>query len=97
MSGMTRSSAGLDARRRRALFRAWHRGLREMDLLLGRFVESRIDQFTEQELDNLERLMEVPDQQVLAWITGQDSPPEEHASGLFSDLVIYHETLHGDR
>src|SRR6185312_2474810 len=37
MTGSTRSSDGLDERRRRLLFRCWHRGTREMDLILGRF------------------------------------------------------------
>ena len=44
MSGSTRSSADLDVRRRRNLFRAWHRGIREMDLIMGRFADAEIDQ-----------------------------------------------------
>ena len=40
MSGSRISSEGLDARRRRLLFRSWHRGIREMDLVLGRFAEA---------------------------------------------------------
>ena len=39
MSGTTRSSADLDVRRRRILFRSWHRGIREMDLLMGQFAD----------------------------------------------------------
>ena len=35
MTGTTRSSGGLDDRRKRLLFRCWHRGTREMDLILG--------------------------------------------------------------
>ena len=37
MTGTTRSSEGLDPRRRKLLFRSWHRGMREMDLILGSF------------------------------------------------------------
>ena len=36
------SSEKLDARRRRLLFRSWHRGIREMDLVLGRFANAQI-------------------------------------------------------
>ena len=42
MSGSTRTSADLDVRRRRILFRAWHRGMREMDLIMGRFADAEI-------------------------------------------------------
>ena len=42
MTGTTRSSADLDPRRRKALFRSWHRGTREMDLILGGFADDRI-------------------------------------------------------
>src|SRR4051794_15146948 len=61
MSGMTRTSADLDPRRRRILFRAWHRGIREMDLILGRFADAAIDALSEPELDAFEQLIEVPD------------------------------------
>ena len=40
MTGTTRSSAGLDERRRRLLYRSWHRGTREMDLIMGRFADA---------------------------------------------------------
>ena len=39
MTGSSRSSDGLDPRRRRLLFRSWHRGTREADLIMGRFAD----------------------------------------------------------
>src|SRR3978361_1650348 len=42
MTGSIRSSDGLDDRRKRLLFRCWHRGTREMDLILGRFADAAI-------------------------------------------------------
>jgi hypothetical protein len=50
MSGTTRTSADLDPRRRRTLFRAWHRGIREMDLIMGRFADAEIGALSEEEL-----------------------------------------------
>ena len=41
----SRSSAGLDVRRRKLLFRAWRRGVREIDLIVGRFADAFIDKF----------------------------------------------------
>ena len=61
MTGTTRSSEGLDERRRRLLFRAWHRGMREMDLILGRFADANIDRLADRELDEFECLMDLPD------------------------------------
>ena len=42
MSGTTRTSADLDVRRRQILYRSWHRGMREMDLIMGRFADAEI-------------------------------------------------------
>ena len=65
MTGTQISSEGLDARRRRLLFRSWHRGIREMDLVLGRFADAHIGTLSEAELDEYERWLDVPDQQHL--------------------------------
>lgn len=56
MTGSTRSSEGLDERRRRLLFRAWRRGTRELDLIMGRFLDETIGTLSEAELDVFERL-----------------------------------------
>ena len=61
MMGSTRSSDGLDDRRKRLLFRCWHRGTREMDLILGRFADAEIADLTDYQLSDLELLIEVPD------------------------------------
>ena len=77
MTGITRTSAGLDSRRKRLLFQAWHRGMREMDLLLGRFADSKIESMTGSELDRFEALMGWPDPEVFAWICGDAPIPDE--------------------
>ena len=86
MSGMGRSSEGLDVRRRKLLFRAWHRGLREVDLILGRFADDTIEQLTEAELHEFEGLMNVPDGELLAWLTGEADVPPSHDGPLFRRL-----------
>ena len=65
-----------DARRRRALFRATHRGTHETDLLVGGYVEGRIDRFTDAELDALEALLDLPDPDLADWLTGRVPLPE---------------------
>src|SRR5260370_24277564 len=71
MTGSPRSSDGLDVRRRKLLFRSWHRGMREMDLVMGKFADAEISRLGEAELDEYERLLELPDGELLGWITGE--------------------------
>ena len=73
MSGSTLSSAALDERRRRILFRAWRRGVREMDLVFGRFADAHLPAMSESELAEFERLLDVPDPRALAWITARSA------------------------
>jgi antitoxin CptB len=80
------SSAGLDARRRRVLFRARRRGLREMDLVLGAFVDMNLATMDEADVSEFERLLDVPDPQFLAWITGEEATPSQFDTPLLRRL-----------
>jgi len=86
MTGTARSSEGLDVRRRRILFRSWHRGMREMDLIMGRFADASIGQLTPAELAQFEELIELPDQELLAWIIGERAAPAAYDTPLFRRL-----------
>jgi antitoxin CptB len=88
MTGSDLSSAGLDARRRRILFRAWRRGMREMDLVMGQFADAQLPGLSEAELDQFERLLDAPDPSVLAWITGEEPVPADHDTPLFARLRL---------
>ncbi len=66
-----------DARRRRLLFRATHRGTQETDRLVGGFVAARIDMFTESELVALEAVMDLPDPDLADWLTGRLPMPDD--------------------
>ncbi|TKW77746.1 MAG: succinate dehydrogenase assembly factor 2 [Bradyrhizobium icense] len=86
MTGTTISSSGLNERRKRLLFRCWHRGTREMDLILGRFADAEIATLSDEELGTLERLIELPDPDLYAALTGDVPLPAEHASALFDRI-----------
>lgn len=86
MTGTTRSSEGLDVRRRKLLFRSWHRGMREMDLIMGRFADEAVAGLDDAELDAFESLMEVPDRELLGWVTGETDVPSSHDTALFRRL-----------
>ncbi|MBI4276145.1 MAG: succinate dehydrogenase assembly factor 2 [Rhizobiales bacterium] len=95
MTGSTRSSEGLDPRRRKLLFRAWHRGIREMDLVLGPFADACIADFNERDLDEFERLMIVPDHDLYGWVVGETAAPADYETALMQRLRAFHR--HGDK
>jgi antitoxin CptB len=89
MTGSTRSSSGLDDRRKRLLFRCWHRGTREMDLILGRFADAEIGTLSDGELAELEVLIEVPDPDLYAALTGDRPIAREYAGPLFERIKAF--------
>jgi antitoxin CptB len=93
MTGTQRTSADLDPRRRRILFRAWHRGMREMDLIMGQFADAHIDKLTDAELDEFERLIEVPDRDLLTWLTGEQPTPENYDLAVYRKVKAFHTHL----
>jgi antitoxin CptB len=95
MTGSTRSSGGLDDRRKRLLFRCWHRGTREMDLILGRFADAEIANLSEPELVQFEYLMDVPDPDLYAALTGKMPPAPDYANGLFDRIKSFRSADHG--
>ena len=88
----SRSSEGLDERRRRLLYRSWHRGLREADLIMGRFADEFIASLNDGELDQYEKLLEAPSPELVAWVLGEYSPPAEQDTALLRRLCTFHNT-----
>jgi antitoxin CptB len=80
-----------DARRKKILFRCWHRGMKEMDLLLGGFANAKIDELNEDELHELEHLLTAHDQDLYAWMTGRKPLPAEWDGPLYRRIIAYHE------
>lgn len=89
MTGLSRTSADLDPRRRRILYRCWHRGIREMDLVLGQFAEAEIASLSEAELDALEVIMAEEDNDLVKWVTGAAPTPDQFRTPLFDRIVSY--------
>jgi antitoxin CptB len=76
-----------DARRRKRLrFRAWHRGLREVDLILGPFADACIGQFDAAELDHFETLLTAPDNDLYDWVTGRSEPSDRFDRSLIERI-----------
>ena len=90
MTGTTRTSEGLNDRRKRLLYRAWHRGMREMDLIMGRFADAAIAEMSEAELDAFEKLSDVPDPDLYNWIANNAAVPAPHDTALLAKLRAFH-------
>jgi antitoxin CptB len=87
MTGTTLASEALDVRRKKLLFRSWHRGIREMDLILGGFADRSIASLNDAELHQYEHLLEVQDADLLAWVTGTAAIPAAFDTPLFNKIM----------
>ena len=66
----------MDERRKKLRFRAWRRGFREIDLILGGFADQCLAGLDETGLAEFEALLNTPDTTAYAWIVGQEIPPK---------------------
>ena len=80
-----------DARRKRLRFRAWHRGTKEMDLVLGPWADARLAGMDETALDAFEALLEESDPDLWNQVTGVDPLPDGPDGALRADLIAFHE------
>ena len=76
-------------RRRKLAYRASHRGMKEMDLVLGGYVARHIDQMTGDELDILEDIIILQDVDLLNWVTGKEPVPDQHKSDLLDAVLAF--------
>jgi antitoxin CptB len=67
----------LATRRKRLRYRSWHRGTREMDLILGRFADAHLGAFATEQLDRYAALLENGDPDLYGWIIGREPVPPE--------------------
>lgn len=89
MSGSTLSTANLDPRRRKLLFRAWHRGIKEMDYIFGRFADATLPTMPESDLDEFEMMLETNDRDLLTWFTGEVEVPSVADTPLFREIAHF--------
>ncbi len=87
MTEPTRTEDDLDSRRRRARFRAWHRGMRETDLILGAFADREIATLDGGDLERFEALLHEADAEILDWIAGRRPVPDHVRSPLFARIA----------
>lgn len=81
----------LDLRRRRAAYRAAHRGTKEMDWLLGRFAADRLAGMNSDDLTEFEQLMALPDPDLQTWIMAGGLPSDSGFADLIGRIRAFHD------
>lgn len=79
----------LEARRRRLRYRAWHRGTREMDLMLGPYADAHAQALDAPGLERLEALMDEADTDLFKWVMGQEAAPQSVDRELLHQLIDF--------
>lgn len=85
----TTAAPPMDVRRKRLKYRAWHRGTREMDFLMGSFADAHVDGFSEAELDQFEAVIQISDDALYKWKTGRETPPSEALTSVLQALLAH--------
>lgn len=78
-------------RRKKLRYRAWHRGTKEMDLILGPYADANVERFDAAALDRLEALMSEEDPPLLTWVMGQDEPPAHVDRAFLAEVIADHQ------
>ncbi len=83
----------MDERCKRLRFRAWRRGFRELDLIMGPFADAHVTGLDAVELAALEGLLDAPDQDVYSWIIGRAPTPADFEGSLMQKLGLFARTM----
>lgn len=82
-------STDLETIRKRLLWRATHRGIKEMDLVVGGFATQNLKHMSEGELSQFAVLLDIADQDLLAWLTNQETVPHNLASPMLAQILAH--------
>lgn len=80
----------LEVRRRRAAYRAAHRGTKEMDWLLGKYASAKLDQMSEHQIAEFEDLLAAPDPELQRWIMDVETTPDDRYACLIRELRSFY-------
>ena len=83
-----------DSRLKKLKFRAWHRGFREADLILGPFADRYVSSFDAAQLDGFEALLEYPDQDLYEWIVERAPTPAEVNGELMGMIKVFRDQVY---
>jgi antitoxin CptB len=79
----------LDIIRKRLAWRASRRGIKEMDILVGGYADAYLANMSAPDLITFEALLEIPDQQLLSWVTHQEDVPLELRNPMLMEILNF--------
>ncbi|MCB9991500.1 MAG: succinate dehydrogenase assembly factor 2 [Rhodospirillales bacterium] len=83
------SEQDTEKQRKRLIFRSWHRGTREMDLLMGSFADKFVSGFPQADLDLYDEILNHSDPDLYNWITGKEDVPANYMNPVMEKLVAH--------
>lgn len=78
-----------ELRRKRLLFRADHRGMKEADVMLGGFARAWLPRLTDDQVDRFEALLEELDVDIMDWVMGKHPVPEKYQTDIFAMILEF--------
>ena len=78
--------------KKKIIYRSAHRGSKEMDILLGNFVKEHIDDFSDNDLKNIEQILFIEDEILYRWYFDKkdsDVIPNNKVSKMLKDFRLY--------
>jgi antitoxin CptB len=87
----TGTSLSLEARKRRCLYRAGHRGMREMDIIMGSFAKASLHEMSESDVLDFENLIKAVDKNIFAWVTGSEPIPSPFDTPVLHQMITFHQ------
>jgi antitoxin CptB len=87
MTDETITDKNLENKRKQLIFRSWHRGTREMDLIMGSFADQNVHDFNEQELETYAQILQIPDPDLYDWVSGRKKPPANQLNPVLEKFI----------
>lgn len=78
-------------KRKRLVFRSWHRGTKEMDLLMGSFADRYVQGFSEDDLSEYDDILKCNDPDLYNWISGKEEAPANLSCGTVFQMLLKHQ------
>ena len=79
----------LEVRRKRLRYHSWHRGTKELDLVLGQFGEKYLPTMSENDIDLFEAIINENERDIYAWFAGRERVPEQHENHIMNMILNF--------
>lgn len=79
----------IEKKRKRLIFRSWHRGTKEMDLLMGTFADRNVHDMGADEIEQYDEMLNCSDPDLYNWISGRETPPANQMSAVLEKFLAH--------